>query len=65
MSTSAHTALSVQQFLTQNSMIPVPHPLYSPDLSLSDLFLFSRMKEVLKGKLFANVEKVKQKWQMH
>ena len=38
-----------------------PHPLYLPDLTQSDIFLFPQMKKVLKGKHFANVEEVKQK----
>ena len=53
--------LSVQQFLTKNSMTPVPHPPYSPELTRSDVFLFPQMKKVLKGKRFAIVEEVKQK----
>ena len=39
----------------------MPHPPYSPTLSLSDFFFFPWMKKVLKGKRFANVEEVKQK----
>ena len=61
MSAPAHTALNVQQFLTKNGMTPMPHPPYSPDLALSNFFLFPPMKKVLKGKHFANVEEVKQK----
>ena len=57
----AHTAMSVQQFLTKNGMTPVPYPLYLPDLALSDIFLFPPMKKFLKGKCFANVGEVKQK----
>ena len=33
MSAPARTALSVQQFLTQNGVTPTPHPPYSPDLA--------------------------------
>ena len=51
----------VQQFFPQNGMTPVPHPPYSPDVAPSDFFLFLYMKKVLKGKCFADVEKVKQK----
>ena len=58
---SARTVLSVQQFLTKNGMTPVPHPLYSPDLT-KWLFLYPWMKKVLKGKCFANVEEVKKNW---
>ena len=36
-------------------------PPYSPDLAPSDFFLFPRMKRVLKGKRFQNVEKVREK----
>ena len=56
------TMLSVEQFLTKNGMTPMPHPPYSPDLIPSDFFvcLFPRMKKVLKGKRFADVEEVKQ-----
>ena len=43
-------------------MTPVPHPPYSSDLTLSDLFLlFPWVKKVVKGKHFANVEEAKQK----
>ena len=51
MSKPSYTTLSAQQFLTQNGMTPVPHAPYSPNLTLT-LFLFSRMKKVLKGKTF-------------
>ena len=38
------------------------HPPYSPSLDLSNrFFLFPRMKKVLKGICFADVEEVKQK----
>ena len=61
MSTPAHTALSVQQFLTKNSMIPVPHPpIHKISAGVSFFLLFPRMKNVLKGKCFAEVEGVKQ-----
>ena len=54
-------ALSVQQSLTKNSMTPVPHPPYSPDLDPSKFFVcFPQMKKVLKGKHFVDVEEVKQ-----
>ena len=38
----------------------MPHPPYSLNLSLSNVFLFPRMKNVLKGKHFADVQEVKQ-----
>ena len=39
----------------------MPYPPYSPSLTPSDFFLFPKMKKVLKGKHFADVEEVKQK----
>ena len=33
--------LSVQQFLTKNSMTPMPHPPYLPNLTLSNFFFVS------------------------
>jgi hypothetical protein len=56
---ATHKALSVKQFLTKNSMIQLLHLPYSPDLAPCDFLLFSRMKQVLKGKCFADVEEVK------
>ena len=41
-------------------MMPMSHPPYSLDLILR-VFLFLQMKEVLKGKRFADVKDVKQK----
>jgi len=57
----AHKALSVQQFLTKNSMTQLLHPPYSPDLTPCDFFLFPQIKKVLRGKRFTDVEKVKKK----
>ena len=65
MSAPTHTALSAQQFVIKNvivllSTLPV-HPI-SPQATF---LLLPQMKKVLKGKHFANVEEVKQKWQKH
>ena len=57
----AHTLLSRQQFLTKNSVTPVPHPSYSPHLAPRDYILFPWMKKVLRGKHLVDVEEVKQK----
>jgi hypothetical protein len=50
----------VKQFFTKNGMTQLLHPPYSPDLAPCD-FLLPRMKEVLKGKRFADVEEVNTK----
>jgi histone-lysine N-methyltransferase SETMAR len=61
----AHKALSVQQFLTKNRMTQLLHPPYSHDLAPCDFLLFRRMKKVLKGKRFADVEEVKKERRRH
>ena len=61
MSAPAHTELSVQQFLTKNSMTPMPHHPYSPDLTPSNFSFFSADEKSLQRKNFADVEVVKQK----
>lgn len=41
-------ALSVQEWLARNFVTVMPYLLYSPDLALYDLFLFSKLKLVCK-----------------
>ena len=62
MSIPAHTVLSAWQFLTKSGMTPMPRSPYSLDISPSNFFvcLFPQMKNVLKGKRFADMEEVKQ-----
>jgi len=48
-----HTAISVIEFL-----VVVPQPLYSPDLSPYDFFLFPKLKFHLKGRHFGTVENI-------
>ena len=60
MSAPVHTTLCVQQFLTKNCMTSVLYPSYLLHLAPSDL-LFPRVKKILKGKCFANVEEAKPK----
>ena len=42
-------------------MTSMPHPPYSPELALSDIFWFPWMEKAFKGKYFADVEEAKQK----
>ena len=42
-------------------MTQLLNPQYSLDLAPCDFFIFPRMKKVLKGKRFADVEEVKKK----
>jgi histone-lysine N-methyltransferase SETMAR len=55
---SAHKALSVKQFLAQKSITEIEHPLYSPDLALSDFWLLPKIKPALKGQRFQDTEDI-------
>ena len=48
----AHNALSIRQFLAENNISVLEQPPYSPDLAPCDFFLFSKLKEVIKGTCF-------------
>jgi hypothetical protein len=43
-------------FFAENSIIPVPHPPYSPDLAPSDFWFFGHMKAALAGQQFSGSE---------
>ena len=45
---SAHTALSVREFLATKQITLLEHPAYSPDLTPNYIFLFPKIKEILK-----------------
>jgi len=51
----AHKAGSVLKFLTPKNVTTFYHPLYTPDLSLPDYFLFPKLKIKLKGLHFVDV----------
>ena len=55
----AHTALSVKQFLVSKEITTLHHPPYSPDLAPCDFFLFPKLKGILKGTRFQEVEDIK------
>jgi histone-lysine N-methyltransferase SETMAR len=46
--------------LTQKNVTTLYHPLYSPDLSPSDYFLFPELKMNLKGLHFADVAEIQE-----
>ena len=52
----AHTALSVREFLATKQITLLEHPAYSPDLAPSGFFLFSKIKEILKGRHFDAID---------
>ena len=55
----AHSALSIRQFLTSRHVTTLDHPPYSPDLAPCDFFLFPKLKSVLKGNRFEDIDDIK------
>jgi hypothetical protein len=55
---TAHKAASVCQFSNQKNVTTLYHPPYSPDASLPDYFLFSKLKMKLKGLHFADAAEI-------
>jgi hypothetical protein len=55
----SHTPLVAQQFLTEENIPVIGQPPYSPNLVLSDFWLFPTLKMGLKGTRFATVEDIK------
>ncbi|PAV87954.1 hypothetical protein WR25_09451 [Diploscapter pachys] len=51
-----HVAKEMQQMLVNLSWETVSHPLYSPDLALSNYHLFQPLKQFLASKSFAKYE---------
>uniref|UniRef100_A0A7M4F7P6 Tc1-like transposase DDE domain-containing protein n=1 Tax=Crocodylus porosus TaxID=8502 RepID=A0A7M4F7P6_CROPO len=50
----SHTAVSIQEFLSEKNIPVIPHSPYSPDLAPCDFFLFPKIKMKLKGR-FDNI----------
>ena len=55
----AHNALSICQFLTKRNITVLDHPLYSRDLAPCEYFLLPKLKEVIKGVRFLDMEAIK------
>jgi hypothetical protein len=55
----AHSSLQVSQFLAGKGISAMDHLPYSPDLAPADFWLFPKLKSVLKGKRFSDVEDIK------
>ena len=55
----AHSALSIRQFLAERNIPTLEQPPYSPDLAPCDFFLFPKLKGVIKGTRFPDVEAIK------
>ncbi|XP_029341252.1 uncharacterized protein LOC115033209 [Acyrthosiphon pisum] len=58
---AAHSAFSIQRYLTEKKISVLQHPPYSPDLAPCDFFLFPKIKSLLKGTHFQTVDDVKMK----
>ena len=52
-------ALSVREFLATKQITVLEHTAYSPDLAPSDLFLFPKIKEILKGRHFDDIDDIR------
>jgi hypothetical protein len=59
----AHTSLKTTEFLTNNNMVIVPHPSYSPDLAPCDFALYTELKMKLKGRRFETVSGIQRESQ--
>jgi len=55
----AHTKLSVREFLATKQITVLEHPAYSPDLAPSEFFPFQKIKEILKGRRFDDIDDIR------
>ena len=56
---TSHTALFVRECLATKQITMLENPAYSRDLAPSDFFLFPKIKEILKGRHFDDVEDIR------
>jgi len=54
----SHNMTVIKQFLAQQKVTVVDHPLYSPDLAPADYFLFQKVKSHIKGRLFDSISDI-------
>ena len=54
-----HNALEIREFLAKINIAVLEQPPYSPDLAPCDFFLFPKLKEVIKGTRFQDLEAIK------
>ena len=48
-----------EEFLATKQTTVLEHPAYSPDLSSSDFFMFPKIKEILKGRHFDDIDSIR------
>jgi hypothetical protein len=58
-----HTSLKITEFVTNNNMVIVPHPPFSPDLVACDFALFPKLKMKLRGRRFETMFDIQREWQ--
>jgi hypothetical protein len=49
----------VREFLATKQITVLEYPAYSPDLAPSDFFLFPKIKEILKGRHFDDIDDIR------
>jgi len=52
-------ALSVREFLATKEITVLEHAIYSPDLAPNDFFLFLKIKEILEGRHFDDIDDIR------
>ena len=55
----ADNALGIRKFFAKNNFAVLDQPPYSPDLAPCDIFLFSKLEEVIKGTRFQDSGAIK------
>ena len=50
---------SKEEFLATKQITVLEHPVYSPDLAPNDFFLFPKLKEILKGRNFDDIDDIR------
>jgi len=55
----AHTALSVREFLATKQITVWEHPAYSLHLAPRGFFLFQKIKKILKGRQFYDIDDIR------
>ena len=55
----SHSSFLVRDLLAKHATTVLPQPLYSPDLTSADFFLFPKLKSTLKSRRFESIEAIK------
>ena len=56
---SSPKSKSKEEFLSTKQITVLEHPAYSPDLASSDFFLFPKIKEIMKGRHFDDIDDIR------